>query len=197
MPNWCDNKLTVKGSGEEMARFVERAKTTLGANKSLCSWYPLPDDAHKEVTWENKDGEPMTFTAFSDTGYQTALDMWGTKWGDCDTVINNEEENEIEFRYQTAWANADRLIARMSEEYPSLVFVEVFQETGMCFCGYGVYKAGVTIATESEDMEYPEYGDDMTAEEEEAYWDKQVQVEGEAWDDMENRAFEWVHGVMA
>lgn len=196
MPNYCNNGLTVKGSGEEMARFVSRVKETLSMDKGLHSWYPLPADATKEVTWERENGDPFTFTAFSDTGYDTALNMWGTKWGDFDTHITSESDDEIVIFYQTAWSNADRLVARMSKDYPSLIFIEVFQESGVGFTGYGVYKGGVQESHLIENLEFPEYKVDMTDDEEMEFYEKQNDIESDAWDDMYDLAIDFVSELL-
>ena len=107
--------------------------------------------------------------AFIETGYTDwyswCNDNWGTKWGDCETTfdepvpfefgLNDSSVLLVEFWFQTAWSPfGNSFMERISERFPSLVFVDCYEETGMCFRGARLFHAGLCFFDQSEDITY-------------------------------------------
>ena len=74
-------------------------------------YFPLPADASKLVT--TNDG--TTFSAFSDTGHNTAIELWGTKWADYDVALQDVVDNCVTVSFSSAWGPADIGLARVAD----------------------------------------------------------------------------------
>ena len=65
----------------------------------------------------------------------------GTKWGCYDIEVADEGDAYVTYRFYTAWGPFDqRVLEKMSEEYPGLLFSLVFAERLMDF--WGAWDAG-------------------------------------------------------
>jgi len=93
------------------------------------------------------------------------LAHWGVKWGDSsleyEMFIYNEDgtdrvdDAELELKYETPWGPfADEFFAHISKEFPTLTFVTVYEEPGMCFAGGTKFQNGKLVANN-----YVNYGD--------------------------------------
>lgn len=119
MPNWTDNKVVIRGTAENVKRFMDDI-TTLEANPDdtpdevydLTSVNPVPDiyknmhsgardiDGVKCTEWfEDDEGvRPLLDITRQEIidkyGYANGIDWqygnWGTKWGDCDTEVQSQ-----------------------------------------------------------------------------------------------------------
>lgn len=186
MPNWVTNELRVAGAPDDVARFTAEVRPLIETKQGMCALFPLPAAASKEIVWANPDGTETRFTAFAKEsdggidGYTAALDAWGTKWGDCETVIGHEHDNEVVIKYETAWSPASRLIARLSERHPNLVFGTAFVEEGNGFIGFEVVVAGETVAEGSgESPDVVAMGIDTDTDE---GWERLLDAQTDAWD---------------
>jgi hypothetical protein len=92
----------------------------------------------------------------SDHWYDWNVRNWGTKWdvavGDDDkypeTSLTDESKTSLGYRFNTAWSPPSEAIAKLSEQYPDLVFTLSFEEeTG--WGGEIVFEGGNGIETES------------------------------------------------
>lgn len=106
MPNWCDNKLIIKGSQEDFQKFYSEHKN-LDFNKIL----PIPT--------ENVDL------------FNYRINTWGTKWNASDVVW---EDNIVYFH--TAWTPSIPIILQLASLYPSLSFYYAYYECGNQLAGY-------------------------------------------------------------
>ena len=123
MPNWCDNKLVVRGEKKDMAKFLEvlGEKATLSENKRLRdilnAFIPIHDD-HDESDW-----------------YNWHIENWGTKWDvECyeDAQI---EDDHVELSFDSAWSPPVIWLEKVAKNYPKLKFALKYDEPGMCFMG--------------------------------------------------------------
>ena len=119
MPNWTDNKVVIRGTAENVKRFMNDI-TTLEANSddtpnqiyNLTDINPVPDvyknmhsgareiDGVRYSEWfEDDEGvRPLLDINKEEIikkhGYANAIDWqygnWGTKWGDCNTEVQSE-----------------------------------------------------------------------------------------------------------
>lgn len=105
--------------------------------------------------------------------YDWSIAHWGTKWGDCDTSIDeyytnpNDGTRTMELRYETAWGPALEALDHISTMFPKLIFYTFYREEGMGFAGYHKICNGDVIIDESanfipsaEDYEYLIEGED-------------------------------------
>ena len=124
MPNWCENKLIVRGEKKDMSRFIK----TMDVENLLNSFVPLPKE--EDTNW-----------------YQWHTDNWGTKW---DVEIHDKmiEDDYVELSFNSAWGPPIAWLVLVAEEYPKLKFSMKFDEPGMCFMGCAKGSHGI-ITTET------------------------------------------------
>lgn len=185
MPNHCSNTLTVCGDKTELTRFWNAVQIGGGEIK-LTSLYPMPDElSHTTATFfdatktDDEHAEQIVKWAelISRYGHQDwyswALDNWGTKWGDYEHSYAELSDEHVEIRYMTAWCPFDnKFWHHVSQQFPTLTFVIVYDEPGMVFCGASCYRNGETVA--------------------ERYIDDYTQVLGEIdWDDQDSQDQYW------
>jgi len=95
-----------------------------------------------------------------DNWYDWANEIWGTKWGDCQTHIDlNEKDsyNDVAYVsgwYETAWGpfEADFWI-KVSQEYPKLKFAIGYVEEGMNFRGADTYQDGECLFSQEDEVD--------------------------------------------
>ena len=155
MPNWVSTRLTVKGSEEVVKRFANGIKDS----QILESYIPCPTELRDTVSgWvgEEKADEHRqqmesntTKYGFKDW-YDWQYDIWGTKWGDCDTDINNplgfsDGSWEVPIQYKTAWGPAEAGFIKVSAMFPTLLFIFDYEEEAGFFAGTQVMQDGATV----------------------------------------------------
>ena len=118
------------------------------------NWTP---EAYSKRKAEHDELVAKSAKAKAETGYDNwydwANEIWGTKWGDCEThiVINDEY---ISGYYDTAWGplSADFWI-KVSQEYPKLRFAIGYAEEGMNFRGADTYHDGEILFSQEDEVD--------------------------------------------
>ena len=123
MPNWCENKLVVRGEEIDMAKF----KKTMDIANLLHSFVPVPKD--QEDNW-----------------YQWCIDNWGTKWDVVDCIMKLGSKtcptsDTMRFGFLTAWAPPIPWLEKVGAIFPNLWLKLDYDAPGMMFrgtaCGRG------------------------------------------------------------
>lgn len=112
MPNWCENRLSVAGDPESVARFREHAKGE-ETDLSLERVYPTPDVAEQH-DWR--------------------IEHWGTKW-DVEAELVVETDQNLAYRFDSAWTPPVAWLREASRIYPELRFHLQYEEAGIGFMG--------------------------------------------------------------
>ena len=121
MPNWCENKLVVRGKEKDMAKFLKviNDKATLSDTNRLQdilnAFIPIPSDESDLYNWH--------------------IDNWGTKW---DVECYEEariDDDHVEFSFDSAWAPPVAWLEKVAKKHPKLKFALKYDEPGMCFMG--------------------------------------------------------------
>lgn len=173
MPNWCSQRLEVRGPSTDVVRFKVATQTdkTEGDERSLNHLFPIPDELTATVEGWNSDEDEQSKLekAYANNldkyGYKSwydwALENWGTKWGacdvyeNCDVVISRDgKSSTYSLHFNSAWSPAVGLISKISEMFPSLMFGLMFTEEAHFFAGFTVYKNGEMVADGEWDMEH-------------------------------------------
>jgi len=102
----------------------------------------------EEKRWSEKNPYPKMKDGFNSGGYHWCCENWGTKWGFCNPVLEDEFEDRLEYRFDTAWSPPIPLVRKMGEMFPKLKFTLRYEEPGMNFEGRFVMDGG----GESEDV---------------------------------------------
>jgi hypothetical protein len=155
MPNWVSTTLSVKGSKEEVYRFIDGVTDS----KILQSYVPCPEELQNTVAGsvpedkaeEHRKQKESNIAKYGHKDwYDWAYDNWGSKWGDCDTDIQPVSEDsfgvfEVIVQYQTAWSCADTGFLKVSQMFPSLYFTFDYDEEAGFFSGLHVFHNGNII----------------------------------------------------
>ena len=172
MPNHCTNYLQVDGTAEDVKSFMDAVSvpTTHDEEYQICrTLLPLPEDAHKTI-----DGG--TVSVFSDTGYDTALRLWGTKWGDYDVqLLESSNPLSANFFYLTAWSPMTEALVSISQMYPNLTFRQAYIEEGCGFCGGEVIQNGeIKIHCDISLSDYPVIDDEGTFDKYHEWYEEKI-----------------------
>lgn len=188
MPNWVSTQMSVKGSRKELVRFLNG----INESKSIMeSYIPCPQELRDTTSGFYSDEETMkelekkqeeNFAKFGHKDwYEWQYSTWGTKWGDCDTSIE-DTGNDLSIYFMTPWGTATRGFLTISEMFPSLMFVFIYDEEAGFFAGMEAIKNGESIF---EEMYAPcEYGEKLDFDDEESY---------EKYDEYKNEHMENIH----
>jgi len=93
----------------------------------------------RAMTQATKDHLMATYGAHD--WYEWAWNNWGTKWGDCDTYIDDEMSYEYDgetvkyITFSSAWSPPTEGFFTLSKKWPTLKFTMSFFESGMGFNG--------------------------------------------------------------
>ena len=140
MPNWTYNSCEISGSDDNIAEFLSTIKQYNKEQEE--DWYdfttcnPMPkefnnlhqgartiDDVRYDAWYEDEDGvRPMMDMVkdklMKEYGTYQPIDWqynnWGTKWGDCQTTLIDDEIADdirtLHFRFESAWGEPFRLL---------------------------------------------------------------------------------------
>lgn len=151
MPNWCINELKIKGKGEELKAFKEKAKGE-DTEFSLNNFIPIPEELLKyssppfKEEWESEEEFGKRIERFKNEygakdWYDWCVNNWGTKW-DVVAEIVCEHDGEVEYHFDSAWAPPISGLEKISKLFPGLGFELFYFEPGMCFGGVARMRNG-------------------------------------------------------
>ena len=150
MPNHCHNRVTVYGSGndtDETRAQIAKIKSIFEDEAIFTHFIPEPNWANTP----NKDGElpsppaddnPFHMPFFKSTGradqrwYDWRLQNWDTKWDAYEVSIDDDDPDQLEVSFQTAWCPPDAVCHAMREQYPDLSVSWFYDEPGCEIAGY-------------------------------------------------------------
>ena len=61
---------------------------------------------------------------------------WGTKWNSYDCEVIEIDDEQIEYRFSTAWSPPEGVIKKLREQYPDIEITAFYDEPGMEIAGY-------------------------------------------------------------
>lgn len=153
MPNWCVNKLTVKGPKQDIQAFFDKAKNSEpvkdvidaleGEERSLFDFnvfVPYPEHYAKADEAYHKAGgfsQRKVKDGYNNGGYAWCISNWGTKWNASST---KRKGNMLQF--ETPWSPPMPVLKAASEAFPTLTFRLRWFERGAAQQGDYVFKQG-------------------------------------------------------
>ena len=151
MPNWCENKMTIKHQDPLM---VKRARDAWMSGQFLSEFIPIPNDLKIVSGRVGADNNPEQVLLVSQQvinkaqhgyvdWYAFSTNEWGTKWdiGYCkdeDNAPYNENQAEFTVRYNSAWSPPEAACFKLVAM--GFDITNYYYEPGMGFCG--VFKDG-------------------------------------------------------
>lgn len=118
MPNWCENNLTIMGSKQQLDDLMSKVRTT---DKDGATVFTILEGLYPRP--------------FGEDWYSWNNENWGTKWGDCETQLQDDSDEVKEFTFLSAWSPPVEGIINISKSYPDLIFSMSWHEEGCDFWG--------------------------------------------------------------
>ena len=150
MPNHCHNRVTIYGSGndtDETRAQIAKLKQIFEDESTFGQIIPEPDWANTP----NKDGElpvqpsgdnPYHVSWFKSTDrqddrwYNWRVQNWDTKWDAYDVVVTDDDPDQLEVEFNTAWSPPEAVCSALREQYPDLAVSWFYDEPGCEIAGY-------------------------------------------------------------
>lgn len=146
MPNWCENKMTIRHTDPSM---IKRAKDAWMDHRFLRDFIPIPqelfivsgrvgdDDDPDQVLLVAQQAANQTKYGYQDW-YMYCVNEWGTKW---DIGYNEGEDNKpydesetgFTVRYNSAWSPPEAACFKLVAM--GFDITNYYYEPGMGFCG--------------------------------------------------------------
>ena len=164
MPNHCHNRVTIYGSGndtEETREQIAKLKDIFDGESIFPQIIPEPDWANTPLM--SKDVQQYSFSeprgklgelpqyvdgAFGkslrfqssgqsdDRWYDWRLANWDTKWDAYDVAITDDDPDQLEVEFETAWSPPEAICNQIREDYPDLSVSWFYDEPGCEIAGY-------------------------------------------------------------
>ncbi len=159
MPNHCHNRVTfyATGSSEESTDQIAKLKKIFEDENCFTQIIPEPDWANTPLlTSDNRfgtkygnDGElpqyvedPFKRLVFRSTDitdqrwYDWRIQNWDTKWDAYDVEIVDDDPDQLEVEFNTAWSPPEAICTELREQYPDLAVSWFYDEPGCEIAGY-------------------------------------------------------------
>ena len=133
MPNWCFNSIKITGPEEDLKKFKKIAETP----RKMKEWVETKINTFALLgVPENDDVKNVPDWFF---------------WGELEWSKDKKGNPFLVGSYDTRWDNKDGTLCSISAKFPTLSFINRYEEPNMCFKGSGRFKGGnMTKRTYSE-----------------------------------------------
>ena len=144
MPNHCHNRVEIYGEPKEIHQIKHRLKTA-ETDFDFDTIIPTPnfnkipnDKGELPTKVDSPIGGFMQFPDGSqdDRWYHWHIDNWGTKWNSYDCELADEDDERLEYHFNTAWGPPEPIIHKLRELYPEVSVSAFYDEPGMELAGY-------------------------------------------------------------
>ena len=160
MPNHCYNRVTLYPAGSDTPKAIadiEKIKGFFEDENTFNHIIPEPDwantplltsDNHYGTKYGN-DGElPQMSTdgfsrlVFKSTGitdqrwYDWRVQNWDTKWDAYDVEVVDDDPENMEITFNTAWSPPESICSALREQYPDVSVSWFYDEPGCEIAGY-------------------------------------------------------------
>ena len=140
MPNHCYNRVTIYGEDlvqiKEIKEKLEREETCFDFNCHI----PIPNELGGTTAPprdpDSSEAKRLRKQHGHDNWYDWCVENWGTKWNSYDSEFIDEDEDRLEYSFNTAWAPPEPIIHKLRELYPDVGITAFYDEPGMEFAGY-------------------------------------------------------------
>ena len=162
MPNHCHNRVIIYGSGndtEETREQIAKLKEIFEGESIFTHFIPEPDWPNTPLMsdqlkrYGNTRGKLGELPQYVDTGYGKSLRFvstdepddrwydwrlqnWDTKWDAYEVSIDDDDPDQLEVSFETAWSPPEAVCHAMREKYPDLAVSWFYDEPGCEIAGY-------------------------------------------------------------
>lgn len=140
MPNWCENKLIIIGNEREIEKFRKEAKHE---DHDLClnNLTPMPRELINTKYPPEKKNNDLLAKYGVDNWHDWCIKNWGTKWN-VEARLVYEGKKCLRYEFDSAWTPPLNWVGAVSKEYPGLLFILEYDESGVEFRGIAKFQAG-------------------------------------------------------
>jgi hypothetical protein len=141
MPNWCDNKMTIRHSDEGKIQALHKA---IKEDRFFDYIVPVPKELvetesasygkndPRQIELEKRQSEMKEKYGYP-TWYEYCCDKWGTKWEADEMTIEEVGTHKIKIWFVSAWSPPREIFEKMIEE--GYEIDAMYHESGMGFVG--------------------------------------------------------------
>ena len=148
MPNHCHNRVTFYSAN---THDVAKLKQIFEDEHCFSQIIPEPDWANiplmskdiKGIVYDRGklgelpvDGRFQSTDRQDDRWYDWRLANWDTKWDAYDVVVTDDDPENVEIEFNTAWSPPEAICERIREDYPDVSVSWFFDEPGCEIAGY-------------------------------------------------------------
>ena len=131
MPNWVTNEVTFNfDMSHEKDRFVK----LVASDDNLFDFnniVPMPDNVFR-----GNLGTDEREKYGSLNWYDWSCNNWGTKWNSCNATVDWEDEDGVEFIFNTAWSAPTPIAHFLKHKFEGVRFRWFYRDETDMFCGY-------------------------------------------------------------
>jgi hypothetical protein len=160
MPNWCENSILIQGDPEEVGKllsFIESGTKPISFDKIIVMPPQLKDQS-SPVRDEEVEKENIKLYGAKDW-YSWATTHWGTKWDASNPIIIYDNTTPmmpgnrvVKMSFSTAWAPPIPVYKALAKLFPNTNIYATYNEPGVGFSGWEMYKEGKLVKKEEYDM---------------------------------------------
>ena len=157
MPNHCHNRVTVYSANTEAVAKIKQMfedENCFGQIIPEPDWANTPLDENTAGNWlhskrgevgelpvpvENDFGITQRFKSTDcadDRWYDWRLQNWDTKWDAYDVVVTDDDIEQVEIEFNTAWSPPEAICTALREQYPDVSISWFYDEPGCEIAGY-------------------------------------------------------------
>ena len=153
MPNHCYNRVTFfspTGEADSLVA-IEKLKQIFEDEKVFGQIIPEPDWSNTPLmTGQEKsfgcirgnlgelpvDGRFQSTDQADDRWYDWRLAHWDTKWDAYDVSVDDDDPENLEISFNTAWSPPEAICNEIREQYPDVKVSWFYDEPGVEIAGY-------------------------------------------------------------
>jgi len=160
MPNHCHNRVTFYPSGnntDSSLDQIETIKDIFTGESVFTQIIPEPDWANTPLltsdnhygtkygndgelpVWNEEYGKRLIFQSTGITDqrwYDWRLQNWDTKWDAYDVEVTDDDPENLEIEFNTAWSPPTAICNQIREDFPDIAISWFYDEPGMEIAGY-------------------------------------------------------------
>ena len=157
MPNHCYNRVTICPTGHNEASSldqIETLKDIFEGESVFPQIIPEPDWANLPLMFKEEtiskgigyklgnlgelpvDGRFQSTNRQDDRWYDWRLANWDTKWDAYDVSIDDDDPEQLEVSFNTAWSPPEAICNAIREQYPDVSVSWFYDEPGCEIAGY-------------------------------------------------------------
>ena len=163
MPNHCHNRVTFyahHSDGDESSNQIAKIKQIFEDEECFTQIIPEPDWANtplmssdvQKYSWDKPKGkvgelpqyveDPWKRLVFKSSGqaddrwYDWRVQNWDTKWDAYDVNIVDDDPENLEVEFNTAWSPPEAICHALREQYPDVSISWFYDEPGCELAGY-------------------------------------------------------------